>query len=79
MNTAIKTNIKHIPTDLNYYYATNKKINRLIKFCNIQRLLILGLLLINLILIGFTITQQIDLNHIHNSFIELHDFLGDAL
>lgn len=51
MNTATKqNNIKHIPTELNYFYHTHKMIRRLKQQGNTSRLIILGLLIYNTIL-----------------------------
>lgn len=49
-NTVRKQNIKPIPTELNFYHNTNKRINRLKKQGNTSRLLIIGLIIWNLIL-----------------------------
>lgn len=49
-------NIKHIPTELNFYHNTNKRINRLKKQGNTSRLLILALIIWNL---------SLTLPHIH--------------
>lgn len=49
--TAYKTNkIKSIPTELNFYHNTNKRIYRLKKQGNTSRLLILALIIWNLFL-----------------------------
>lgn len=59
-NTAYKTNnIKKIPTELNFYYNTNKRINRLRKQGNTSRLLILTLIIWNL----FLTIPHIHFNH----------------
>lgn len=51
MNIAIKNKpIKQIPTELNYFYNTNKRINQLKKQGNKSRLLILALIVWNLVL-----------------------------
>lgn len=42
--------IKQIPTELNFYYNTNKRINRLKKQGNKSRLLIILLILWNIVL-----------------------------
>jgi hypothetical protein len=49
-NTARKQNIKLIPTELNYFYNTNKRINRLKKQGNTSKLLIITLIIWNIIL-----------------------------
>lgn len=49
-NTARKQNIKLIPTELNYFYNTNKRINRLKKQGNTSKLLIIILIIWNIIL-----------------------------
>ena len=43
-------NIKHIPTDLNYFYNLNTKLKRLKKQGNTSRLLIIVLIIWNIIL-----------------------------
>lgn len=58
-NIARKQNIKPIPTELNFYHNTNKRISRLKKQGNTSRLLIIGLIIWNLILS----LQQINFNH----------------
>lgn len=59
-NTAYKTNnIKHIPTELNYFYNTNKRINSLRKQGNTSRLLIIALIIWNL----FLTIPQMHFNH----------------
>lgn len=51
MNIAIKNKpIKQIPTELNYFYNTNKRINQLKKQGNTSRLLIIVLIIWNIIL-----------------------------
>ena len=51
MNIAIKNKpIKQIPTELNYFYNTNKRINQLKKQGNTSRLLIIALIIWNIIL-----------------------------
>lgn len=51
MNQTIKKkSIKQIPTELNYFYNTNKRINQLKKQGNKSRLLILALIIWNLVL-----------------------------
>lgn len=60
MRTAIKSNnIKYIPTELNYFHNTNKRINRLKKQNKTSRLLILTLIIWNL----FLTIPQIHFNH----------------
>lgn len=49
-NTARKPNIKLIPTELNFYHNTNKRINRLKKQGNTSRLLIITLIIWNIVL-----------------------------
>lgn len=49
-NTARKQNIKLTPTELNYFYNTNKRINRLKKQGNTSKLLIITLIIWNIIL-----------------------------
>ncbi len=59
-NTAINTNnIKKIPTELNYFYNTNKKIKQLKKQGNTSRILILALIIWNL----FLTIPHIHFNH----------------
>lgn len=48
-NITRKQNIKQIPTRLNYFYNTNKRINKLRKQGNTSRLLIIGLIIWNLV------------------------------
>ena len=43
-------NINHIPTELNFYYHTNKRINQLKKQGNSTRLLFIFLIIWNLVL-----------------------------
>lgn len=51
MNQTIKKkSTKQIPTELNYFYNTNKRINQLKKQGNKSRLLILALIIWNLVL-----------------------------
>ncbi len=53
MNTAQinkSNNIKRIPTELNFYYNTNKRISRLKKQGNTSRLLIMFLILWNIVI-----------------------------
>lgn len=53
MNTAHinkQNNIKHIPTELNFYYNLNTRVKRLKKQGNISRLLIIALIIWNIIL-----------------------------
>jgi len=51
-----QTNIKYIPTGLNYHYCLNRKCNKIIKQTNTSRLLIIALIVWNLILTtGFII------------------------
>lgn len=49
-NTIRKQNIKPIPTELNYFYNTNKRINKLRKQGNTSRLLIIALIIWNLVI-----------------------------
>lgn len=59
-NIAYKTNnIKETPTELKFYYNTNKRINRLRKQGNTSRLLILTLIIWNL----FLTIPHIHFNH----------------
>ena len=63
MNTAQinKTNnIKHIPTELNFYYNLNTKVKRLRKQGNTSRLLILALIIWNIVLTINLIHPQIN-------------------
>lgn len=50
-NIAYKTsNIKHIPTELNYFYNTNKRIKILRNQSNTSRLIIIALIIWNIFL-----------------------------
>lgn len=73
-NTAHKTNnIKHIPTELNYFHNTNKRIHRLKKQGNTSRLLIIALIIWNLFLtiphIHFNQTNIPEFNDSENELI----------
>lgn len=55
-----KTNtIKHIPTELNFYYNLNTRIKRLKKQGNTSRLLIIALIIWNIVLTISLIHPQI--------------------
>lgn len=65
MNTAQmnKTNnIKHIPTELNFYYNLNTRVKRLRRQGNTSRLLIIVLIIWNLFLTINIAQQQITTN-----------------
>lgn len=65
MNTAQinkQNNIKHIPTELNFYYNLNTRVKRLRKQGNTSRLLIIALIIWNLFLTINTAQQQITTN-----------------
>ena len=65
MNTAQmnKTNnIKHIPTELNFYYNLNTRVKRLKKQGNTSRFLILALIIWNIVLTINLIHPQITTN-----------------
>lgn len=74
--------IKPIPIELNFYYNTNKRINRLRKQGNLSRLLIIGLIIWNIFLtyklfvapvnvprISEKLNQQIVLEELPNELI----------
>lgn len=65
MNTAQKNktnNIKHIPTELNFYYNLNTRVKRLRRQGNTSRLLIIVLIIWNLFLTISIAQQQITTN-----------------
>lgn len=65
MNTAQKNktnNIKHIPTELNFYYNLNTRVKRLRKQGNTSRLLIIALIIWNIVLTINLIHPQITTN-----------------
>lgn len=66
-------NIKKIPTELNYFYNTNKRIHRLKKQGNTSRLLIIALIIWNLFLtiphIHFNQTNIPEFNDSENELI----------
>lgn len=65
MNTAHinkQNNIKHIPTELNFYYNLNTRVKRLRKQGNISRLLIIALIIWNTVLTINLIHPQITTN-----------------
>lgn len=49
-NTTTQNNIKHIPTELNFYYIINNKLKRHREVINISRIMILILLVWNLLI-----------------------------
>lgn len=71
--------VKQIPTKLNIKHLQAKSFKHLIESLNIARMLIIILMLVNLGLIITTVYQQIELNNIHNSFMELNEFLAEVL
>lgn len=65
MNTAQinkHNNIKHIPTELNFYYNLNTRVKRLRKQGNTSRLLIIALIVWNIVLTINLIHPQITTN-----------------
>lgn len=65
MNTAQinkHNNIKHIPTELNFYYNLNTRVKRLRKQGNTSRLLIIALIVWNIVLSINLIHPQITTN-----------------
>jgi hypothetical protein len=71
--------VKQIPTKLNIKHLQAKSFKHLIEMFNTARLLIIILMIVNLGLIISLIYQQIELDNIHNAFIELNEYLTEVL